>query len=78
MNNQFDKIQSRRGLFKSALRYGTLGILVAFTGNLFVKRHRLARKGICINREICKSCRILEKCNLPAALSEKTSRKVDR
>ena len=78
MKKQSDKIRNRRELFKSVLRYGTLGMLVAFTGNLFAKRRRLAGKGICINREICRSCGILEECELHAALSEKANVKVNR
>jgi hypothetical protein len=78
MKDRFEKIRSRRELFKSVLRYGILGLLGAFAGNLFDKKRKLARKGICINREICRSCGILEKCELPAALYEKANLKVKR
>ena len=78
MNKSFEKIQSRRELFKSGLRYATLGMLVAFEANVFAKKRRLARKGICINREICRSCRIFKECDLPAALSAKTNVKENR
>jgi hypothetical protein len=73
MNKSLEKMQSRRELFKSVLRYATLGTLVAFAGNVFAKKRRFASKGICINREICRSCRIFNECDLPAALSVKTN-----
>jgi hypothetical protein len=73
MKKQLEKIQSRRELFKSVMRYATLGMMVAFAGNAFAKKRRLTRKGICINREICQSCRIFKECDLPAALSAKTN-----
>ena len=73
MNSQPNKVQNRRELFKSVLRYATLGLLGVMTGNVFVKKQRLARNGICINREICQSCGIFDKCGLPPALSVKKS-----
>jgi len=73
MNKSLEKIQSRRELFKSVLRYATFGMLVAFVGNVFAKKRRLTRKGICINSEICQSCRIFKECDLPAALSVKAN-----
>ena len=78
MKVRFEKMRSRRELFKSVLRYGILGLLGVFAGNLFAKKRKLARKGICINREICQSCGILEECELPAALYEKANLKVKR
>lgn len=65
--------QSRRELFKSTLRYATLGVFGAIAGNVFAKKHRLARNGICINHGICQSCGILSECSLPPALSAKAS-----
>ena len=78
MNKQLEKIQSRRQLFKSVLRYATLGVMVAFAGNVFAKKRRLTREGICINREICRSCRIFKDCDLPAALYEKKNTNENR
>ena len=68
-----EKVQSRRELFTTVLRYATLGTLAAIGGAVFAKRRRLVQNGICINREICQSCRIFKECDLPAALSAKTN-----
>ncbi len=73
MNNQSKKVQNRRELFKSVLRYATLGLFGVIAGNAFAKKRRLARNGICINREICQSCGIFDRCGLPPALSVKKS-----
>jgi hypothetical protein len=66
-----EKVQSRRELFTTVLRYATLGTLAAIGGAVFAKRRRLVQNGICINREICKGCGIFEQCGLPQALSAK-------
>ncbi len=71
MRRQFEKVQSRRDLFTSALRYTALGVLAAVGGSIFAKRRRLVNSGICINREICGSCGVFEECGLPPALSTK-------
>ena len=73
MVKQSEKIQNRRQLFTSVLRYAALGVLGVVGGSVFAKKRRLAKRGICINREICRSCRIFEECSLPPALSEKTN-----
>ena len=73
MNRQFKKIENRRQLFTSALRYAVLGVLGAVGGSVFAKKRRLARNGICINHGICQSCGILSECSLPRALSAKAS-----
>ena len=73
MRSRFETVQNRRELFKSILRYATLGLLGAIAGNVFAKKRKLQRNGICINHEICGSCRIFEKCGLPPALSAKAS-----
>ena len=72
MNRQFKKIENRRQLFTSALRYVALGVLGVVGGSVFAKRRRLVKDGICINRQICRSCGIFEECDLPPALSAKT------
>lgn len=69
MNGRFEKTQSRRDIFKSFLRYSALGVLGILMGNIFAKKRRLAQNGICINRQICRSCRIFDECGLPPALS---------
>ena len=73
MKGKFRKVQSRRQLFTSALRYGALGVLSSVGAFVFAKRRRLMNSGICINREICSSCGILDECGLPPALSAKTN-----
>ena len=73
MVKQCEKVQNRRQLFTSVLRYTTLGVLGVIGGSVFAKKRRLAQRGICINREICRSCGIFEECGLPPALSEKTN-----
>jgi len=53
MAMQFEKVQNRRQLFTSVLRYATLGVLGAVGGFTYAKRRRLVKNGICINRQIC-------------------------
>ncbi len=78
MSRQLEKVHNRRELFTSVLRYATLGVLGAVGGSVFAKKHRLVKNGICINREICRSCGIFEGCGLPPALSAKTNLKENR
>ena len=75
MNSHFEKVQSRRKLFISVLRYATLGVLGVVGGSVFAKKRRLVRNGVCINHGICQSCGILSECSLPRALSVKASGK---
>jgi len=62
---------SRRQLLAGVLRYATLGTLGAVGVSVVAKRRRLVREGKCINSGICRGCEILEKCDLPQALSAK-------
>ncbi len=78
MSRQCEKVQNRRQLFTSFLRYTTLGVLGVVGGSVFAKRRRLLQNGICINREICRSCGIFEECGLPPALSAKTDVKENK
>jgi len=73
MIRQCEKVQNRRQLFTSVLRYAVLGVLGAVGGFTYAKKRRLAQNGICINRRICASCGIFEACDLPPALSLKTT-----
>ena len=73
MAKQCEKVQNRRQLFTSVLRYAALGVLGAVGGSAYAKKRRLAQRGICINREICRSCGIFDECGLPPALSAKTT-----
>ena len=78
MVKQCEKVQNRRQLFTSVLRYAALGVLGAVGSFAFAKKRRLAQRGICINREICESCGIFQECGLPRALSVKTNFKENR
>ena len=78
MVRQFEKVQNRRQLFTSVLRYAALGVLGVVGGSVVAKRRRLVKNGICINREICASCGIFEECGLPPALSVKTNIKENK
>jgi hypothetical protein len=73
MSSQFEKVKSRREIVKSVLRYTALGVLAAIAGDVVAKRRSLVKNGICINREICRSCGIFEECGLPPALSAKAN-----
>jgi hypothetical protein len=73
MSEQSEKIKTRRELFTTILRYATLGVLGVIGVAAFAKRRRLAQNGICVNRQICRSCGIFKECDLPRALSAKTS-----
>lgn len=63
--------RSRRELFAGAMRYATLGLMVAASAALFAKRQRLVRKDQCTSSGICVGCKVLEQCGLPKALSAK-------
>jgi len=71
MKKEFKPIKNRRELFKSVLRYATLGLLGATGGAAIVKRRKLIREHVCINSGICRGCEVFEKCSLPQALSIK-------
>ena len=66
--------QSRRQLLAGVLRYATLGALGMVGSSVVAKRSRLGREGKCINRGICRGCKVFEKCALPQALSAKGTR----
>ena len=75
MRNNPEKFRSRRRLFVGILRYAALGFLCAAAGLLAAKRHRLIRRGVCINNGLCGRCKVLETCRLPLALSAKRAQK---
>lgn len=71
-----DEKQSRREFIFSLTRYSMLGILVSTTGVLIAKRRGWLGECIYPDEEkvtvkICRSCRILEDCELPVALETK-------
>lgn len=71
MDSSHEQQQNRREFFTGLLRYTALSLVAIIAGLVFAKRHRLSQDGICINRGICRSCGILEQCDLPLAVSEK-------
>ena len=78
MVKQCEKVQNRRQLFASVLRYAALGVLGIVGGSVFAKRRRLVKNGICINHQICRNCGVFEECDLPPALSAKTKYKENK
>lgn len=71
MGKDLREVLSRRDFFAGALRYVTLGFLIAGGAVVFAKRQRLVRNGQCINNGFCDSCKVLQRCELPAAESAK-------
>ena len=71
MSRHRGKIQTRRELFTTILRYATLAVLAVIGLAVAAKRRKLLRDGICINQGICGGCGIFEECGLPLALSAK-------
>jgi hypothetical protein len=65
------QMQSRRQLLTATLRYAMLGLLGATGAFLIGRRSRMTQENKCIGGGVCRGCYALEKCNLPAALSEK-------
>ncbi|MAE60106.1 MAG: hypothetical protein CMJ49_01990 [Planctomycetaceae bacterium] len=61
--------RSRRDLFRSAVRYATLGAVTVVTAGLVTKRVTKPTEAPCVNRGICRQCAAARSCNLPAALS---------
>ena len=59
---------SRREFFRAAARYGLLGLVSV--GALVLGR-RAGASARCINRGICRGCRVFSACGLPPALSAK-------
>jgi len=71
-----DEKQSRRDFLRSLARYSILGILASTTGVLVTRRKGWFED--CpfpeekrVSLDICQSCKILEKCDLPEALAVK-------
>lgn len=69
MGKDLREVLNRRDFFAGALRYVTLGLLTAGGAVVFAKRQRLVRAGQCINNGICDRCKVLQKCELPAAVA---------
>lgn len=68
-----EKAESRREFFRSAARYGFLGLLTAAAGLTFRRRALPGQK--CLNRGICPTCGVFAACGLPQALSAKLAGK---
>ena len=60
--------EDRREFIWSLGRYLLLGGLVSVTGGLILKRVLASEEKRCIEPNICRSCNILHKCELPTAL----------
>jgi len=60
----------RRRTLTAMVRYGAAGLLAAFGIAAAVKRRRLY-DGRCVNRSVCRDCRLFQRCGLPLALSAK-------
>ena len=60
----------RRTALTAGVRYGAAGLLAAFGIGAIAKRRRLY-DGRCVNRSVCRDCRLFERCGLPLALSSK-------
>lgn len=63
---EFDK--DRRDFIWSFGRYLLLGGLASVSGGLILKRLLASEEQKCIEPNICKSCNIFDKCDLPKAL----------
>jgi hypothetical protein len=63
------QVESRREFFRSAARYGLLGLVSAALS--LVARPRRPGGERCVNLGICGSCGIFANCELPQALSAK-------
>ena len=69
MNRQKQKKKDRRDFLKSGLRIGVLG-LFGFTGFVFIRRDS-SNSWPCQIKLPCDGCRILRKCDEPAAINFK-------
>jgi len=71
MSQDSRQFHNRRSIFTAALRYAGAGLLAAGGAAAVAKRRRLLYDGKCINRNICRDCRIFAQCGLPLALSSR-------
>lgn len=72
MGPSLAKAENRREFFRSAARYGVLGVLGVIAG--FTARRSLRRGQSCINAGICSRCGVFSDCQLSQALSAKQAR----
>ncbi|HWH69323.1 MAG TPA: hypothetical protein VNT26_08045 [Candidatus Sulfotelmatobacter sp.] len=72
MRFSLEKAENRREFFRSAARYGLLGLLTVVTA-VVARTSKLAGQR-CVNRGICGGCAQFEGCGLPQALSAKQAR----
>ncbi len=71
MQEDSQKVHNRRNIFTAALRYTGAGLLAVGGAAAVAKRQSLLYDGKCINRNICRDCRIFARCGLPLALSSR-------
>jgi hypothetical protein len=62
---------NRRSMFRSVLRYTTLGLLGGGIGFEYFKRRKLLHQGKCVNDKVCSQCGVFDRCGRPEALSAK-------
>jgi hypothetical protein len=74
MNTPQNPKRTRRELFISALRLGSLGAIGACAGAALTKRQRLVKQGICIGGGLCCRCDLFDDCGLPRAASAKLAK----
>ena len=68
MRALFDRKQNRREFLQSSARYLFLGGLATTAGTLVTERKLATAQAGYPDTEICRSCNLLEDCDLPKAL----------
>ena len=74
MINPQNPKRTRRELFISALRLGSLAAIGACAAATLTKRQRLAEQGVCVRGGLCCNCDLFDDCGLPKALSAKLAK----
>lgn len=74
MPKEVTQRRDRRAAVTAGLRYAAAGLLAVCGIGVAAKRRRLY-DGKCINRSVCKDCRMFQSCGLPLALSSKRASK---
>ena len=63
--------QGRRAFFRSAGRAAVLGTMGLFGLRAHNRANKTPDREVCINRSVCRTCRVFGECELPAARSAK-------
>jgi len=72
MSKSVEHNDSRREFFRSAGRYGVLGLLSVVA---VVTGRRSFGGQKCVNQGICRGCAVFNGCGLPQALSAKSAKR---